>query len=231
MHLVVFGHPTAESLSDALAEAYSNGLRRGGLAVEQLKLRELRFELDLRYGFGAQQPLEPDLRRAQELIERASHVSWFFPTWWAGPPALVKGFIDRTFLPGWAFAYRAGNGLPDELLRGRSSRVVTTMDSPSFWYQLWHRSALHASFVNATLRYVGFGPISTTTLYSQRARTPAERAAWITELGRIGEADAKKARKRAKTELLPLTAGGRSGVTAFEASTASRRPSAADRPR
>lgn len=207
MHLVVFGHPTAESLSDALAEAYSEGLQRGGAAVEQLKLRELSFDPSLRQGFSQRQALEPDLLRAQQLIERASHVAWFFPTWWAGPPALVKGFIDRTFLPGWAFAYRgSGNGLPDALLRGRSARLVTTMDSPNFWYQLWHRGSLHASFVNATLRYVGFGPVATTTLYGQRARTAEQRAAWVARLGREGEADAKKGRggSRSAPRRLPL---------------------------
>lgn len=195
-HLVVFGHPTAGSLSDALAEAYTEGLRRGGAKVEQLKLRDLNFDLDLRFGFSDRQPLEPDLRRAQQLIEQAVHVAWFFPTWWAAPPARVKGFIDRAFLPGWAFANRPDHPLPETLLRGRSSRVVTTMDSPSLWYQLWHRASVHASFVNATLRYVGFGPIASTTLYSQRTRTPAQRAAWLTRLGALGEKDAKAAKNR-----------------------------------
>lgn len=193
MHLVVLGHPNPSSFSDALAEAYAGGLRRGGADVQSLALRELRFDPHLRFGFSGEQQLEPDLRRAQGLIEAASHVAWFFPTWWAGPPALVKGFVDRTFLPGWAFKYRgSGNGLPDALLRGRSCRVVTTMDSPSFWYQLWHRGSVHASLVNATLRYVGFGPVTTTTLYSQRSRTPEQRAAWLARLGREGEADAKR---------------------------------------
>src|SRR5690606_2273821 len=122
----------------------------------------------LRAGFSGQQNLEPDLTMAQDAILRATHVAWFFPTWWAGPPALVKGFIDRAFLPGYAFSYKTARALPETLLKGRSARVVTTMDSPSFWYQLWHRSALHASFVNATLKFVGFGPIKSNTLYRQK---------------------------------------------------------------
>ena len=63
---------------------------------------------------------------AQEKLQRAAHVAWFFPTWWGAPPALVKGFIDRAFLPGFAFKNRPGNGLPETLLKGRSSRVVTS---------------------------------------------------------------------------------------------------------
>jgi NAD(P)H dehydrogenase (quinone) len=193
MHLVVLGHPTPQSLSDSLADAYSEGLRRGGAEVQSLALRELSFDPYLRHGFGDQQPLEPDLLRAQRLLEGAAHVAWFFPTWWGGPPALVKAFIDRTFLPGWAFKYRgSGNGLPDALLRGRSARVVTTMDSPGFWYHLWHRGSVHGAFVNATLRYVGFGPVAETTLYAQRSRTPAQRAAWLARLTREGEADARR---------------------------------------
>ncbi|MGK3963877.1 hypothetical protein WMF38_06825 [Sorangium sp. So ce118] len=58
------------------------------------------------------------------------------------------------------------------LLAGRSARVVTTMDSPSWWYRFWHRRSVHASFVNATLRFVGFGPVRETTYFNQNTRTP-----------------------------------------------------------
>src|SRR6185503_9684327 len=129
MHLVILGHPTEGSLSDSLAAAYARGLARAGAQVELLKLRELDFDPHLRAGFSDRQPLEPALRHAQRLIEGAEHVSWFFPTWWGGPPALVKAFIDRAFLPGWAFAYKRNSALPDTLLKGRGARVVTTMDS------------------------------------------------------------------------------------------------------
>ncbi len=206
MHLVVLGHPTPGSFSDALAHAYVNGLTQQGASVETLALRDLRFDPHLRAGFSGSQPLEPDLVSAQNALQRAEHVAWFFPTWWAGPPALVKGFIDRAFLPGFAFKYRKGNGLPDTLLSGRSSRVVTTMDSPSFWYSLWHRASVHAAFVNATLRYVGFGPVSNTTIYKLRELSAAERTAWVQKLEHIGRRDgARRARALSPKETPRLT--------------------------
>jgi NAD(P)H dehydrogenase (quinone) len=192
MHLLVLGHPSPQSLSDALAQSYAEGLTAAGAEVEFLVLRDLVFDVHLRARFSGEQQLEPDLRLAQKQFERAQHVAWFFPTWWGAPPALVKGFVDRTFLPGWAFAPRKGNALPTTLLAGRSSRVVTTMDSPNFWYWLWQHSAVHGAFVNATLRYVGFGPVHSTTLFRQRSRTPEQRAAWLRKLQQLGNRDARR---------------------------------------
>lgn len=112
MHLIVLGHPAPTSLSDALGSAYERGLKKAGCEVEVLTLRDLSFDPNLRSGFSGEQILEPDLQLAQESILRAVHVAWFFPTWWAGPPALVKAFIDRAFLPGYAFSYKTGRALP-----------------------------------------------------------------------------------------------------------------------
>jgi NAD(P)H dehydrogenase (quinone) len=193
MHLIVLGHPSPHSYSDALAGAYQRGLREGGAHVEQLALRDLVFDPILRHGLSGAQALEPDLVHAQRELVRARHVAWFFPTWWGAPPALVRGFVDRVFLPGFAYRHRGdGNGLPDGLLKGRSSHVVTTMDSPGFWYWLYHRGSLHGSFVNATLRYVGLGPIRTTTLYGLRSLTTSARERWLTKLEKKGREDAAK---------------------------------------
>lgn len=206
MILVVLGHPAEKSLSDALAAAYVRGLRAAGAEVETLTLRDLHFDPNLRTGFTGKQELEPDLRMAQSAIERASHVAWFFPTWWAGPPALVKAFIDRTFLPGWAFKYR-GKALPETLLRGRSTRVVTTMDSPRYWYQFWHRSSVHASFVNATLKFVGFGPVWRTTIYLQKDLTEAARLSWLRRLEAVGQQDGARILRNAPRPLAALPGG------------------------
>lgn len=191
MHLIILGHPAPNSQSDSFALAYGRGLTKSGSDVETIALRDLQFDPYLRAGFSGQQILEPDLERAQEAILRATNVAWFFPTWWAGPPALVKGFIDRAFLPGYAFSFKQGQALPETLLKGRSARVVTTMDSPILWYQLWHRSALHASFVNATLKFVGFGPVRRTTLYGQKDLNPQEREQFLRKMEVLGEIDGR----------------------------------------
>lgn len=193
MILLIHGHPSETSLSRALAASYARGAARAGATIEELDLTRLAFDPQLGPDLGKNQDLEPDLLHARRRIEAAGHVVWFFPTWWAGPPGVVKGFVDRTFLPGWAFRYRSsGNALPDALLRGRSARIVTTMDSPGFWYRLWHQSSIHGAFERAFLRYVGFSPVKTTVFYAVRTSTPKLRARWLDQVERLGLADAKR---------------------------------------
>lgn len=189
--LVVLGHPRKESFNHALAGAYTQALREGGATVQVLSLIDLAFDPILRAGHEGSQPLEADLVAAREAFERADHVAWFFPTWWGHVPALVKGFVDRLFLPGWAFRYGSGP-LPEGLLRGRTSRVVTTMDSPRFWYLLFHFAAIHGSFIHATLRFVGFERIRSTVLYKLRGDDDARRRSHLERSARLGAADAKK---------------------------------------
>ena len=187
--LVVLGHPKQDSFCGALADAYANGASEKA-DVRRLSLGDLQFDPILRGGFDQPQPLEKDLVDAQDSLLWADHVAWLMPTWWAAPPALVKGFIDRTFLPGFAFRYEKNRPLPVQLLAGRSARVIATMDSPSFWYWLWHHRALHASFVNATLKFVGFSNVATTTHYAVRSMSQQKRQRLIALSAKLGARDA-----------------------------------------
>jgi NAD(P)H dehydrogenase (quinone) len=128
--LILDGHPDPESLTSALVHAYANGARAVLADVRVLALRDLTFDLVLHRGFRVGQPLEADLETALAAIRDARHVVFAFPTWWAAPPALVKGFVDRLFLPGVAFEFERGKALPTGFFRGRSARLMTTMDSP-----------------------------------------------------------------------------------------------------
>lgn len=189
--LMIDGHPSEQSLGRALSDAYEAGARGAGATVERLNLRELRFDPLLREGFSKEQPLEPDLVRAQAMIERAGHVAWEFPMWWASAPALVRGFVDRLFLPKWAFAYEKDNALPRRLLAGRSARVIVTMDSPWWWYALAYKRSVHGSFVNGTLSFCGFSPIQVRTIHKVRELDERAIAAQIAAVREDGVRDAR----------------------------------------
>jgi NAD(P)H dehydrogenase (quinone) len=194
--LVLVGHPDRQSFTSALADSYAQRALQDGAQVERLHLADLRFDPVLRQG-QPEQALEPDLLRARDAIVRAAHVAWFFPTWWAAPPALVKGFVDRVFLPGFAYRYRSRFEQPEKLLAGRSARLVTSMDSPAFWYTLVHRRALHASFGGGTLGFVGFAPVRTTTFYELRFMDEARRHDGLAQVQRAAAEDvAALARRR-----------------------------------
>lgn len=188
--LVILGHPEADSYCGALADAYAEGAQASGASVRVLRLGELELDLVLR---REGQTEEPDLLAARQAIADAAHIAWVFPMWWVGPPALLKGFVDRALISGWAYRYNA-NGLPEGLLAGRSSRTIVTMDSPSWWYWLWYRRALRISFDRGTLQFCGMTPVRRTIVHGVRTLDDAGRAAGLARARAAGAQDASAAR-------------------------------------
>jgi NAD(P)H dehydrogenase (quinone) len=128
--LMILGTPKSNSFCQALFEAYAQGALSKGHAVRQLKLGSLNFDPVLRDGYEQSQQLEPDLLEAQRQIHWAEHLVLVYPIWWGGMPALLKGFFDRIFLPGFAFKYRNRSQLWDKLLSGRTADLLVTLDTP-----------------------------------------------------------------------------------------------------
>lgn len=131
--LVLHAHPVAESFNAALHRAVVEELRRAGHRVDDCDLyaegfnpamsREERLlhneagkNIDAVEGYVAR------LRDAEALV-------FVYPTWWLGLPAMLKGFMDRVFIPGVAFHLR-GNTLLRGLENIRKIAVVTTYGAP-----------------------------------------------------------------------------------------------------
>ena len=96
--LVILGHGSNNSFSAAVADTYTQAAKSAGHAVRILRLGELQFDALLHGSNPHQQALEPDLLAAQDSIQWAQHIAWVFPVWWGSVPALLKGFLDRTFI-------------------------------------------------------------------------------------------------------------------------------------
>ena len=188
--LVIDGHPNPDSLTAALAQRYAEAY--GDATV--LAVRDLEFDPNLRLGYQGEQHPEPDIARAHALIEEADHVVIAAPVWWGSIPAILKGFIDRTFLPGWAFRYRKG-GLVTGLLAGRSARVIVTTDSPLWYLQLVGDTTVR-HVRGRVLRFSGFSPVTATRFGPVRGSSPAQRDAWLDKVATIAASDATAAGKK-----------------------------------
>ncbi len=134
--LLINGHSADKSLSQAMLAAYKQQVESQGHSIHVIELGKLKFDPLLHQGYGVIQELEPDLVDAQKWILWANHIAWFFPVWWTGFPALLKGFIDRCFLPGFAFRYHKKDPLWDKLLSKRSSDVIYTSGTPVWLHKL-----------------------------------------------------------------------------------------------
>ncbi|MCB0405311.1 MAG: NAD(P)H-dependent oxidoreductase [Bdellovibrionales bacterium] len=162
--LVIDANPNAESLCRALADSYVDGATRAGFDVQRLSLRELKFDLNLRHGYHEIQELEPDLSKSQELIRWCEHLVLIYPMWWGSLPALLKGFLDRCWLPGFAFKYHENDPFWDRLLKGRSARMIVTSDAPYFYNLVAYFNAPYRVTKKTILGFCGFKPVKLTAI-------------------------------------------------------------------
>lgn len=184
--LIINGHPDSVSFSTALAEAYKKGALRAGAEVREIVLSELDFNPNLQYGYRQRVELEPDLVEARRLILWAEHLVWVYPIWWGGWPALLKGFIDRVFLPGFAFKYRENSVWWDKLLAGRSGHMITTLDQPPWYYWLVNGRPGYLAMKRMVLEFSGIKPVRATPIGPIRASSEAFRLGWLKKIETAG---------------------------------------------
>jgi putative NADPH-quinone reductase len=187
--LLILGHPSKDSFSNALLEAYKKGAESEGATVKTIYISDLDFNVNLSDGYrtGDGMELEEDLVKSQELILWADHVVLAFPNWWGFMPAITKGFIDRIFLPGFAFKHQSGKIFPEKLLKGKSIRVLVTMDTPKFWFYLVYRASQYQILKNIVFGYVGFDPVKFSTFGFMRKSTDKQRQNWLQKVMNLGK--------------------------------------------
>ncbi|MDT8391014.1 MAG: NAD(P)H-dependent oxidoreductase [Lentisphaeria bacterium] len=185
--LVIQGHPLADSFCSALTDAYVRGAKEAGADVKERRLAKADFDPVLHKGYREIQALEPDLKAIQNDIVWAEHLVFSFPIWWGTPPALMKGFFDRTFVPGYAYKYASPKALfQKKLLSGRSARVICTMDSPP-WYFRWLIGAPGLKMMkHSILTFCGVSPVRVSTFGSVKLSSQSKREKWLQRAEKLG---------------------------------------------
>ena len=184
--LMILGTPKNNSFCHALSEAYAQGARSKGHVVRQLKLGEMTYDPVLRDGYEHSQQLEPDLLEAQRQIHWAEHLVFVYPVWWGGIPALLKGFFDRTFLPGFAFKYRNRSQLWDKLLSGRTADLLVTMDTPPWYFRWIYGAPGHRQMTRTILGFSGIKTRRLAEFAPVRPSSEEQRQSWLRRAEALG---------------------------------------------
>ncbi|MEG0928054.1 NAD(P)H-dependent oxidoreductase [Chryseobacterium sp.] len=126
-HLIIYAHPNENSLNHSLLD----------IVVENLKLQNHEIIIRDLYNIGFDPVLSlddikkqhmgkvnDDIQLEQEYISWAEQVTFIYPIWWTGLPAIMKGYIDRVF--SYGFAYRYDLGIQKGLLKGKKTIIINT---------------------------------------------------------------------------------------------------------
>jgi NAD(P)H dehydrogenase (quinone) len=162
--LVLYAHPSHDGFDGALLARAVETLTSAGHEVDLLDLYAEGFDPMLSAGEWAVNSESPANRAEVESevarLERAEALVLVFPTWWSGVPAVLKGFLDRVFLPGIAFEL-GGSRAPRlthlrvfcVLTTGGASRLVTLyLGDPLRWLMRAVRVACAPQAVSIFLR-------------------------------------------------------------------------------
>ncbi|MEB3195936.1 MAG: NAD(P)H-dependent oxidoreductase [Candidatus Sericytochromatia bacterium] len=133
--LIVYAHPNPQSFSRAILDTLEASYKAQGHEVVVRDLYALNFDPVLKGSdFVAMKAgqLPADITAEQGHITWADAVTVVYPVWWTGLPAILKGWVDRVFLYGFAYQYGAAG--VEGLLKGKKALLVSCHGTPAEYY-------------------------------------------------------------------------------------------------
>jgi NAD(P)H dehydrogenase (quinone) len=136
--LVVLAHPVVESFAHAVHLRAVRGFERAGHEVRVLDLYRMEFDpvmsAEDREGYHTPELNETKVADHLDLLRWAEGLVFVYPTWWYSMPAMLKGWIDRVWVPHATF------DLPKGLapIRGRLHNIRLLGGLSSYGAPWWY---------------------------------------------------------------------------------------------
>ena len=136
MITIILGHPLEDSLSAATCDALTEHLRETNQPYHLIDLYKEGFQPAMtkeersKFFDGIGESDDPLVRQYQNVLREADHLVFIFPIWFMQQPAVISGFIERAFLPGFAYAYTE-NGTEPLLTNIKKVTVITSSGAPT----------------------------------------------------------------------------------------------------
>ena len=185
--LMINGHPKKGSFGSALFENYKKGAIEAGAEVREIHVADMPLEKYLKYDHYSGDAVGDEIKNAQNDITWAEHLVFFHPVWWGGMPALLKCFIDMVFASGFAFRYKANSPMPEKLLKGKTGRIITTMDTPTFVYKYFFRAPSINQLKSRILAFCGIAPVKVTFFSPIQSSTEESRKKFLNTAYLLGK--------------------------------------------
>lgn len=183
-YLIVYCHPRADSFNHALFRCARGALEAAGHEVRCIDLYAEGFDPVLgpeeRAAYHTKGVNEEPVRAHLDQLFWAEGIVLVFPTWWYGLPAMLKGWLDRVWVPHATFVMPDDGG-PIRPGMTHITRLVgiTTCGAPWLWTKIVGEPGRKT--VMRGIRALCAKRCKTTWLahYLMDASTPKSRAAFL----------------------------------------------------
>lgn len=184
--LIVVANPGTTSFSNAMADVARQVLSTRGYEVAFLDLYAEKFDPVQPTGEIAN-TVSSDSAIEQYCAElaRADLILIFHPNWWGQPPAILKGWVDRVFRLGTAYAYPPGvgpEGVPAGLLHARHALVFNTSNTPPEREATLFGDPLETLWKRCIFGLCGVKSVVRRMVSPVAGSTPEQRAGWLEEV-------------------------------------------------
>jgi len=154
--LIVTAHPDQASLTVGIAQQLLEALKPGKAAVADLADEgfDPRFSLADRACYRGDGETPADVVREQVRLDAADHLVLVFPVYWWSMPALLKGWIDRVFINGWAFSIDE-SGTRRNLGKLTVHLVAVAGDDAGTYERHGYEQAIRTQIEHGIVDYVG----------------------------------------------------------------------------
>ena len=138
--LIIYAHPQRDSFNRAILENVSAALQKKNERFSVIDLYREHFDpvlTDRDFAKNAKGEFaDPQAQKYCKMIKDADKLVSIFPVWWSLMPAILKGFFDKVFIKNYAYYYEGmfPRGLFTNI---KKSLVISTMNSPRFYYTLF----------------------------------------------------------------------------------------------
>jgi NAD(P)H dehydrogenase (quinone) len=186
--LLVLAHPTEDSLCGHLAQEVHTHLGRKGYNITVKNLYKEQFNPVLsaveRASYYDKSFDASELKGDIEQLTQTDSLVLVFPTWWFGFPAILKGWFDRVWAPGYAYNHASDLGAITPCLKKlKEVRVVTTMGAP-WWVDFFIlrkpvKKVLKIALLGACTKNCSFTMVS---LYKSEKATKQQVAKFVNKI-------------------------------------------------
>ena len=183
--LALIGHQRKGSFCHAIFETAVSELKQAGHEVVSHDLYEEDFDPilpDSEILKGSEK--SPIVRQHCEEVTTADGYFVVHPNWWAQPPAILKGWIDRVLCQGVAYEFGEGGQVIGHLA-GKTAVVITTSNTPRDVELELFGDPLENLWKTCIFGFCGVEKFYRRNFESIVLSTPEQRKGWLEETKQI----------------------------------------------
>ena len=122
------------------------------------------------------------------IVIWADIITFVYPVWWAGLPAMLKGYVDRVFANGFAFLMMKMRRVG--LLKGKKAILFSTTGFPSDHYeQIGMHKSMKQTSDESIFEFCGIDVIQHVFFGAVPSSTEEERKQYLSEVEEVIKAN------------------------------------------